>query len=344
MNSSTTAGANDSPIDDRSHRQEGNKLTLTWFGWSWCLIYSVLPILWVLYPEIFELFQYLFGGDSQVLKSKENTEAFRSFIILVAPLGYVYWLATYYGHTSLIALSIVWRLILVFPCLATSLLTTHSIELSAALLIASVDVLTPLLAIYFCPNILKESPAILNYHFIQKPIDSSRKTLLYVGLSGMALYAFMLIYLFRLSNPGYLQAMPMCLVFIYNIFFFWLSKLQDPRGADTLFVFHALTIVALALDCFLFKYRPFWVVAVALLHTSVGAFLFHWTARNAVKKVKVEEDEVVRSSEPTSSFARVIAVVQQERRPREGNDFVHSSEPTSSFTRDSTKVQQYRAA
>ena len=274
-------------------------MILTCFGWSWCFIYSQ-TFLWVLFPVMFIFLQSFFGGNSLVGINEENTEAFRSFIILVTPLGYVYGLATYYGHTSLTALSIVWRLLLVFPCLATSLLATHSIELSAALLIASVDVLTPLLAICFCWDILKESPAIIYNHFSQKPVDSSRKTLLNVGLSGMALSAFMLIYLFRLSNPGYLQAMPMCLVFIYNIFFFWLSKLQDPRGTDTVICFHFLTIGALTLDCFAFKYRPFWVVAVALLHTSVGAFLFHWTARNAKVKMEVEKDNFVRSSESTS--------------------------------------------
>ena len=270
----------------------------------WCCVYFFLTILWVLFPKFFEFFQYPFGGDSKILQSEENTEAFRSFIILVTPLGYVYWLATYGGHTSLIELSIVWRLLLVFPCLATSLLATRSIELSAALLIASVDVLTPIFAIVVCWDIVKESPTTIYNHFSQKPIDSSRKILLYVGLSGMALSAFMLIYLFRLSNPGYLQAMPMCLVFIYNIFYFWLSKLQDPRGTDTIIFFHALTIVALTLDCFAFKYRPFWVVAVALLHTSVGAVLFHWTARNAKVKMEVEKDNFVRSSKP---FDEIVA-------------------------------------
>ena len=257
------------------------------FSYIWSAIYFQ-TLLWVLYPPIFVILQSLFGGHSKVLLSSENTAALQSIAIMVTPLGYLYWLAAYNKYDSLIQLSIVWRLLLVGPCVVLSYGVLGSMELSAALLIISVDVLTPILAIYFCWDFMIAMPSSIYKHFSQKPIDSSREMLLYVGLSGMALSAFLIYYIFRIPNPLYLQSMPMTLVFIYNIFFVWLSKLQDPKGTDRINIFHGLIIGAILLNCTNFHFRPGWTIAVALFHTCLGALLFNWIRSVNARKINLK--------------------------------------------------------
>ena len=61
----------------------------------------------VIDPQNFVFLQSFFGGKSVV---EENVAGFRSLLTMVAPIGFMYIFGALYHDTSLIDLTIAWRL------------------------------------------------------------------------------------------------------------------------------------------------------------------------------------------------------------------------------------------
>jgi len=138
----------------------------------------------VIYPPIFEFLQSFAGGDSKI---QENVNEFRSLLTMVAPIGYIYIFGALNHYISLIDLTIVWRLLWVGPWLFINAKTSGS----AVIVIASLDIGIPILAIILNFSTAVGIPLRLREHFGKNPISASGTFLLWLGRVGFAIVLFL---------------------------------------------------------------------------------------------------------------------------------------------------------
>jgi len=222
----------------------------------------------VIYPEIFIVLQSFAGGDSKI---KENINEFRSLFTIVAPIGFVHLFGAFNRFTSLIDLTIVWRLLWGGPWLYINA-KTSGLERSAAIVMAVIDVGIPLLAIILNFSTAVGIPSRLLEHFSKQPISLSRTVLLWIGRVGFAIVLFLSVNVAKSKDQLYLQSFYTSVPGLYFLFYNYIS--HSPAVFVVYFsVFIELVLIANLL-VLMYVYGEYQQVALQILlaYTSVATF------------------------------------------------------------------------
>ena len=194
------------------------------FAYIGGLLYLNLYV-WILFPGIFIFLQKFFGGNSKV---DDNLDDFRSLLTMVAPIGFIYIFGAFNHFKSLIDLTIAWRLLWVAPWILISE-QTSGLEKSAGLLIASLDVGLPLMAILVNWSEAKGIPRRLLEHFKHPAVSASRKLLLWIGRIGFFLVLILATNLVTNTKQTYVQSFIISVANCYFLFYDWVARTETSE-------------------------------------------------------------------------------------------------------------------
>ena len=238
-------------------------------------IYLQLYI-WIVYPVIFETLSGLFGTRIPTLEGEELA-GYRSLLTMVAPIGFIYIYAAWYKLTTLIDLTILWRLVWVAPWLYLSTQTSQPLQFEGAAVIASLDIGLPVMALLACPEEAKGSLQRLKDHFKTKPESDSEKVLMWLSRGGFVLAAGLAIMLFKAEDQHFLQSFSIAVSGCYHLLYDFFSRFHEPHGiAFSIFLQMAMVIGFLL--CVL-VYGAAWTMAydAQLAFSLIASFFYLYT-------------------------------------------------------------------
>lgn len=254
-----------------------------WFAIIGGSIYLFLYVV-ILYPEIFVFLQSFLGGR---LDGPQHDDEIRSLLTMVAPMGFIYIFGAWYHLTSLIDLTIAWRLLWVSFWLFMSLLY-RALEPSAFNVIFIIDIGFPILIILV---LREESGKILRRlpeHFLN-PIPESnfaRNFLLGDSCVGLAGIIFCSLVIMRKRHQDYVEFFYISVIGCYFLFFNWVARFPCTSvilKRFTVFIKLALIVNLLAI-MFIFNQRRHWELGVvlwfAVTTTLVHVFVTDWGDHN----------------------------------------------------------------
>ena len=242
------------------------------FAYIGGLLYLNLYV-WIMFPSIFIFLQNFFGGKSKV---EDNRDDFCSLLTMVAPIGFIYIYGAYNHLKSLIDLTIVWRLLWVAPWIVISE-QTSGLEKSAGLLIASLDVGLPAMAILVNWSEAKGIPGRLLEHFKHPAVSASRKLLLWIGRIGFLLVVILATNLVTNTRQTYVQSFIISVANCYFLFFEWIACTES--SSITYFVgfiemFLILNVLAIM---FIFGHYHELQYQILLSYLAVSTFCHFYT-------------------------------------------------------------------
>jgi len=177
----------------------------------------------VAYPKLFVFLQSFFGGNSLV---EQNSCGFRSLLTMVAPIGFIYIFGAYYHLTSLIDLTIAWRLLWVGPWLYINS-KTSGLEQSATDVIAALDLGIPIIAIISNWPMAIGIPSRILEHFRKPALTFSRVLLLWIGRIGIALVIIIASNVAKSKDQSYVQSFYISVMACYYLFFDWFARSEN---------------------------------------------------------------------------------------------------------------------
>lgn len=243
--------------------------TYKFFAYAGGLLYLQLYI-WVIFPQIFVFLQNMvMPGDSLILENSFHTNSFRSLLMVVAPIGFIYIYAAYTDALSLIDLTIVWRLFWVGPWLFNSTLNDNALEASAAMVIASLDIGIPLMAIFMNPSEAVQIPKRLSEAFTKTPQTLSRNILLTIGRVGILLVAAIAI----LVSDNYVQGFIISVTACYYFFYDWFARSHIEGVVFFVGFLEAIVIATLLINWLVFDYDNPLAIQAVLAYASITTLL-----------------------------------------------------------------------
>ena len=207
---------------------------------------------------------------------EENVAGFRSLLTMVAPLGFMYIFGALNHYTSLIDLTIAWRLLWVGPWLYINS-KTSGLEKYAALVIASLDIGLPVLAIAANWATAKDIPTRLYEHFRQPPIALSRHFLLWIGRIGFALVLFLSLNVVESKNQSYVQSFYISVAGCYYLFYDWFARSADTSVALFTGFIEVVLIVNLLVIMFVYGEYEQTALQALLGFASITTFAHFYT-------------------------------------------------------------------
>ena len=192
---------------------------------------------------------------------------------------------------SLIDLTIVWRLLWVAPWIVISE-QTSGLEKSAGLLIASLDVGLPAMAILVNWSEAKGIPGRLLEHFKHPAVSASRKLLLWIGRIGFLLVVILATNLVTNTRQTYVQSFIISVANSITYFVGFIEMILILNVLAIMFIFghyhelqYQILLSYLAVSTFCHFYTVAWDQTVVKRNWSYAWWNFSAVAGNAVISV-----------------------------------------------------------
>ena len=236
--------------------------------------------LWIIFPQIFETLAGVFGGMEPL--EGERLSGYRSLLTMVAPIGFIYIGAAWNKLTTLIDLTIVWRLLWVGPWIVLSMKSGEPLEKSAAMVIAGLDIGLPVMALLLCPTERAGLVDRLKTHFSMTSETYSQVVLMWTSRIGFILSAGLAINAFLMEEQTYLQSFSLAVAGCYHLMYDYFARWNNNYALRFSIWLQMVLNVTFCLMRFVYDYsRPFSVEAMmvyAFVASSCYIYTIAWDA------------------------------------------------------------------
>lgn len=244
------------------------------FGvYEWCAIigglaYLLLP-LGVVFPSVYELLAGLPRLDGARLAG------FQSLMTLVAPIGFIYLFAAWNRYTSLIELTIVWRLLWVAPWIAINVVS-GTLEPTGALVIGALDLGLPLVALAGDGRRRSLISRLVTHFSAEGGRSVTSRVLTWEARAGFLFCTALAVIAALSPRQAYVESFVVSVVALYYLLTGWVAK---QAGAAPLLFSFALRVILIAalLLCAGYGFKGETLTALATF-AVVGLFLGAYTA------------------------------------------------------------------
>lgn len=211
-----------------------------WTSVIGALVYLSMP-LFILVPHILEV-------TTGITLTETHTANLRSLLTMVTPIAFIYLFGIWSRSISLLDMSLAWRLAWVGPWVVINF-AKGALEVGPFLMIVSVDVGLPVIALAFDPR-ARGFIGRIRAHFKQPMVGLANQLLFIEGVIGTVAVFVTSVYLLIQPDHAYVESFAVAVTGCYFMFALWASRSQAPAIKSFVLALHVILIGALLLNNF----------------------------------------------------------------------------------------------